>query len=181
MLRLDRMKFVLFLAACAVPLVPCPGQQAAPKPPAATSPRDTTTGRVFENMVEAALKSGGYAVEHQKPVGTRPNGGRHIVDLIARKNGRAVLVSLKWQQAAGTAEQKIPYEIICLAEIMEQTKAAANPADRYPNACIVLGGSGWTLREWYLSGALEKHLPAAKSVPLYDLETFISRANQGKL
>jgi len=26
----------------------------------------------------------------------------------------AILISLKWQQSSGTAEQKVPFEVICL-------------------------------------------------------------------
>ena len=32
------------------------------------------------------------------------------------KNGRQFLVSVKWQQVSGTAEQKVPFEVICLVE-----------------------------------------------------------------
>jgi hypothetical protein len=147
----------------------------------ARASRDTTTGRVFENMVEAALKTGGYDVRGQVLAGTRPNGCKHMVDLVARKDGKAILVSLKWQQAAGTAEQKVPYEIICLAEALEQSRTPGHKGERYDKACIVMGGTGWTLRDWYLSGGLKKHLPAAGDIGLYPLETFVGLANQGKL
>ena len=156
---------------------------AADKPVAGAQPagRDTTTGRVFEKMIEAALKQGGYSVNGQSQVGTRPNGGKHMVDLVARKGDTAILISLKWQQSGGTAEQKIPYEIICLSEALAQSKQTPGPAGTFNKACIVMGGDGWTLREWYLSGALKKHLPASKEVDLYSVDTFIANANKGKL
>ena len=54
-------------------------------------------------------------------------------------------------------------------------------AARDAGLIIVMGGDGWTLREWYLSGALKKHLPASKDVDLYSVDTFIANANKGKL
>jgi hypothetical protein len=42
-------------------------------------------------------------------------------------------VSLKWQQVGGTAEQKVPFEVMCLAD-----------AVRAGHAYLVLGGDGWT-------------------------------------
>jgi hypothetical protein len=38
------------------------------------------------------------------------------VDLVAEKAGEECLISMKWQQTSGTAEQKVPFEILCLAE-----------------------------------------------------------------
>ena len=110
--------------------------------PAPPPPRDTTTGAVFEEMVPRALKHGGYSLEppHQL-VGNRPGGRKHYVDLIASKDGRTILVSLKWQQSDGTTEQKVPFEVICLAEAIRASSG------RFAKAYVVLGGQGWTLRE----------------------------------
>lgn len=80
------------------------------------SPRDTSTGGVLEAMVLPALTRGGYTYQTQQSIGQRFGGGKHIVDVIAEKNGAKYLVSLKWQQVSGTAEQKVPFEVICLAD-----------------------------------------------------------------
>ncbi|MCL6444970.1 MAG: hypothetical protein K6T83_16210 [Alicyclobacillus sp.] len=72
------------------------------------SPRDTSTGAVLEAMIIPTLVRGGYEYETQKEIGTRPNGRKHVIDVVARKSGRIILVSLKWQQVSGTAEQKVP-------------------------------------------------------------------------
>lgn len=142
--------------------------------------RDTTTGRDFENRVEAAFQEAGFTTSHQVLAGTRPNGGRHYVDVVARKDGRNILVSLKWQQAGGTAEQKIPYEMICLAEAIAQSAKAPKQEDRYTKALLVLGGDGWTLKEWYLSGELKKHLPAAAAiVQIHSYESFLNALKAG--
>lgn len=143
-----------------------------PAPP----PRDTTTGDVFEMMVPGALRHGGYACEKpNKPIGTRLGGGRHFVDILATKEGESILVSLKWQQTSGTAEQKIPFEIMCLAEAVKASDG------RYHRAYLVLGGNGWTLRKLYVDGGLSNYLKNCDAVTVLDLETFIARANKGQL
>jgi hypothetical protein len=78
--------------------------------------RNTRTGGVLEAMILPALKQGGYAYKSQVNVGKRLGLGKHMVDAVAEKDGKSVLVSMKWQQVSGTAEQKVPYEIICLLE-----------------------------------------------------------------
>ena len=124
-------------------------------------------------MVLPALKCGGYTYETQVNIGKRPGGGTHKVDAVAEKSGQKILVSLKWQQVGGTAEQKVPFEIICLAEEVR----AAN----FQKAYLVLGGDGWSLREFYVNGGLAKHLTDAGLVSVVTLERFVAVANQGKL
>lgn len=137
------------------------------------SPRNTRTGSVLEAMILPALKQGGYAYTTQQVIGSRFGGGRHIVDVIAEKNKQRFLVSLKWQQTGGTAEQKVPFEVISLGEIV-----LTGPFDK---AYLVLGGEGWTLRDFYVSGELKKHLWHADKVEILTLESFVARANKGEL
>ncbi len=120
-----------------------------------------------------ALDRGGYTWRVQVETGTRPGGRRHQVDAIAQKDGASVLVSLKWQQTSGTAEQKVPFEVMCLADAVRTQKA-----DR---AFLVLGGDGWTLRDFYTSGGLAEHLIHAGFVQVVTLEAFVRLANSGKL
>ena len=49
-------------------------------------------------------------------VGKRLGGGEHFVDVVAEKAGRRLIISLKWQQVSGTAEQKVPFKVIRLEE-----------------------------------------------------------------
>jgi len=137
------------------------------------STRNTTTGTVLEQMVLPALTRGGYKYQIQVNIGKRLGGGRHIVDAVAEKNDRRWLVSMKWQQVSGTAEQKVPFEVISLAEIVI--------SDHYDGAYLVLGGPGWSLREFYTGGGLQKHLAHADKVKIVTLEDFVASANQGKL
>ena len=85
------------------------------------------------------------------------------------------LVSLKWQQVSGTAEQKVPFEMMCLAE--------AVLSGEYDKAYIVLGGPGWSLREYYIGGEMTRYFHARYTdlVEIVDLETFVARANRGEL
>jgi hypothetical protein len=135
--------------------------------------RNTTTGNVLERMIVPALHRGGYACQVQANIGERLGGGRHVADVIATKDGLNYLVSLKWQQVSGTAEQKVPFEVICLAE------AVLN--DGFAKAYLVLGGEGWKLRSFYTGGGLRKHLVHADKVEILTLEAFVAKANQGKL
>lgn len=137
------------------------------------SPRDTGTGGVLEAMVLPALKRGGYAYQTQVVVGKRLGGSKHKVDAIAEKDGERIIVSMKWQQVGGTAEQKVPFEVMCLAEEVK--------SKTFPKAYLVLGGGGWTLRDFYTSGALKDHLTNAALVTVLTLESFVALANKGKL
>ena len=82
---------------------------------------------------------------------------------------------MKWQQTSGTAEQKVPFEILCLAE------AVAESRGRFKKAYLVLGGSGWSLRDYYVSGDIRHYLRNCEPVEIVSLETFVARANQAKL
>lgn len=139
------------------------------------TPRNTKTGGVLEAMVLPALDQGGYTYEKQVEIGKRPGGGRHMVDVLADKEGNKYLISLKWQQVGGTAEQKVPFEVICL------TDAILKSNGNHKKAYLVLGGSGWSLRNFYTSGELGKYLEYKEIVEILTLEDFIARANKGNL
>lgn len=94
------------------------------------TPRNTSTGGVLEAMILPALKRGHYSCETQVKTGTRCGGGTHKVDALAERDGIKVLVSLKWQQTSGTAEQKVPFEVMCLADAVRAGLIA-------PTLCLV--------------------------------------------
>lgn len=142
-----------------------------------TSKKNTKTGTVMERMVPKALDCGGYTYKEQEIIGFRPGGGKHKIDLLATsKKGDKFLISLKWQQVRGTTDQKVPYEVICLGEILQNEKG------KYKKAYIVIGGNGWNkkLKEFYLSGGLKKHLNT-DNIIILSFEDFIAHANNGKL
>jgi len=137
------------------------------------SPGSTRTGGVLERMVLPALDQGGYTYETQVAVGRRLGVGNHVVDVVAEKDGRKILLSLKWQQVSGTAEQKVPFEVICLLDALG--------TGVYERAYLVLGGEGWTLRPFFTSGGLKRFLVNAENVDVVTLEGFVGKANQGRL
>lgn len=130
----------------------------------------------MEQMSIPALRKGGYAFQKHVNVGKRPGGGKHLIDIVASRHGeKSILVSLKWQQTSGTAEQKVPFEVICLV------KALKNNDGRYGRAYVVLGGGGWTLRDFYTQGGLDEYLKDNDLVKIITMESFVGMANQGRL
>ena len=127
----------------------------------------------MEQMVLPALAAGGYAYRTHVNIGKRLGLGSHIIDVLAEKDGVAVPISMKWQQVSGTAEQKVPFEVICLMDAVK--------ASNFVKAYIVLGGEGWTLRSFYTSGGLLGYIDYSEKVEVVTLEAFVGRANAGRL
>ncbi len=136
-------------------------------------PGNTRTGGVLEQMILPALDRGGYRHRSQIAIGDRLGCGRHVVDAVADKDGREFLVSVKWQQVAGTAEQKVPFEVICLLDAIERGP--------YSKAYLVLGGEGWKLRQFYVGGGLNRFLSVEDRVEVVTLEGFVAKANSSRL
>lgn len=124
-------------------------------------------------MVLPALDQGKYTWNVQVNIGQRLGCGQHNIDVVAVKDGRKLLISMKWQQVSGTAEQKVPFEVICLLDALSD--------GQYSKAYVVLGGEGWSLRNFYTSGGLEKFLKHGDQVDILTLESFVAKANAGKL
>ncbi len=140
------------------------------------NPRNTSTGKVLEEMILPALKQGGYSYKRRVCVGERLGGGRHFVDVVAEdREGKKYLISLKWQQVPGTAEQKVPFEVMCLIE------AILSSGGKFHKAYLVLGGPGWRLRDFFVKGGLNKFLCHNELVEIVTLEKFIALANKGNL
>jgi len=136
-------------------------------------PRNTRTGAVLEQMVLPALEMGGYSVERQVLLTERLGGGRHYGDIVASKESERIVISLKWQQASGTAEQKVPYEFMCLADVLAKD-------DTIQKAYIVIGGDGWTKHKFFLND-LNGWVNTDEFVDVVRLDSFVAKANQGLL
>ena len=61
------------------------------------------------------------------------------------------------------------------------TERSAIERGAFEKAFLVLGGEGWTLREFYTSGALTNYIRAAEKIEIVTLEAFVARANRAKL
>lgn len=139
------------------------------------APRDTGTGHVLESMVLPALQKGGYAYKSQVHIGERIGGGKHMADVVAMKDSETIIISLKWQQVGGTAEQKVPFEVISLIAELQDPNTSAQ------KAYLVLGGSGWKLRDFYTGNGLDKYINGIELVSIVTLEEFIAVANNSSL
>ncbi len=114
----------------------------------------------------------------QQIVGSKPGGGRHKADIVGmRPNGSQFLVSLKWQQTTGSAEEKIPFEVIKLLHALRE-----NPSV-FDKAYIVVGGDGFTagLVEFYLSDEFRSYIRDSHKIEILTLNDVITRANRGAL
>jgi hypothetical protein len=99
-----------------------------------------------------------------------------MVDVLAEDSeGNKIIISLKRQQVSGTAEQKVLFDAMCLAETILSSQGA------YKKAYLVLGGEGWRLRDFYTCGGLDKHLSYSNLMDIVTLEGFIAKVNQGEL
>lgn len=117
---------------------------------ATTASRDTTTGKSYEVVVEELLlEYTDHDVKSQVMVGTKRNGGKHYVDILL--NGDE-LVSLKYQRVQGTAEEKIPFEVMKLQHAVID--------HGYKSAVIVLSGpdKAWKWKEYYLSDEFQNDM-----------------------
>ena len=129
----------------------------------------------MEQMVLPALAMGGYRVRRNVDIGSRFNISQHRIDALAVDDGGLqYLISMKWQQVQGTAEQKIPFEVICLVQALLED-------DRFRTAYLVLGGEGWRYKDFYLKGGLEPFIANSDMVNIVSLDRFVGLANQGKL
>jgi len=144
------------------------------------------TGRVFEVTAVPALEMNGYSVKKQAYVGEKLGGGRHRVDALVttpetpRKLSERILVSSKWQQTSGTAEEKVPFEVIKLLHTLACEKELDGTA-KYARAYIVLGGDGWKLKSFYLGDAWRHFMKDTVKVTIVTLDEFITRANRRTL
>ena len=138
-------------------------------------PRNTRTGNVMEDMLTNSLKQGNYEFNKGANVGTRLGGGKHMVDILVYEKDEVYLVSSKSQQTSGTAEQKIPFEVMCLGDVIRNNQTVTK-------AYLVLGGKGWSRKEYFLSNEFKNDLAEfCKKVRIIDLEDFVAIANQRKL
>jgi hypothetical protein len=106
--------------------------------------RDTTTGANYEGIVKYCLERqarlNNFTIHSQIAVGFKPTKGRHVVDwelVSSRDSNIRGLLSCKYQGVSGTAEEKLPFEIIKLLHTMKVDT-------RYKHSWLVMGGVGWS-------------------------------------
>lgn len=139
-------------------------------------PRNTLTGAVLEDTVVPALRRNGYSFGVQQNIGISLGGRKHRADVVIdlSKTTRTV-VSVKWQQTSGTAEEKVPFEVI---KLVHAVKSSSNVI---PYAYLILAGTGWSLKEFYMSRGLHPYIVDHDLVRIISLDEFITRANRKQL
>lgn len=126
-----------------------------------------------KNMIKAGKKFELLLVEHlnqkytnsivQEQVNVGKKIGvnkKYVVDILFNKK---ILVSAKFQDTGGTAEQKIPHEIINLQHLCENYG--------YEKAYIVHSGRGFSLMESYKSPEMSRYI-TAPNVKILSFEEF---------
>ena len=154
-----------------------------------TASRDTTTGTLNEKEIEKFLSENlNEVVKYQVNVGKKRNNGVHIVDVmiggetyIPKNNKRPIsnhkggqLVSLKYQQVLGTAEEKVPFEVMKLQDAIDDYG--------YESALIVLcGDTGWSWKKEYLSERFKKRMKLlGPDVNIISQEEFLEKYSKGR-
>jgi len=145
--------------------------------------RNTTTGTLNEKEIEQFLiENTNELVNAQVNVGKKRNGGNHITDLLiggevytphnkkrpisTHKGG--TLVSLKYQEIQGTAEEKIPFEVMKLQHCI----------DDYGYDCAIMvlcGDTGWKWKDYFLSQEFKDDMKKVyPDVSIISQEQFVS-------
>ena len=100
----------------------------------------TTAGTEVENFIEFDLERNGYNVETQVPAsGINQEWSR--IDIVLVDDDCTEAISLKYQDVAGTAEEKILYEAESLSLMCH--------AHQHKQGTIVLCGTGWSPVKYY--------------------------------
>ena len=135
------------------------------------SQRDSTKNKeVGLKEIKTLLEKNGYNCTQNANVGQRLGGSQHKIDILAEKGALCYLISLKWQEVSGTAEQKVPFEVICLSKTINSSDG------KYEKAYLILGGKKWTLRDFYVGGELKKYCNCEK-VEILTLDDFLTLTN----
>ena len=106
----------------------------------------TTAGTEVENFIEFDLEKQGYNVETQVPAaGINQDWSRIDIVLVDDHHFDGEAISLKYQDVAGTAEEKVLYEAESLSLMCD--------SNDYLLGTIVLCGTGWSTVKynWFLN------------------------------
>ena len=119
--------------------------------------RDTGTGAAFKHVVEGILNSisakQNVMIQRGITVGLKPNGQPNRFDFsISRDTNHDIrgLVSCRSQSTSGSAEEKVPFEVVRMLRTMSLDS-------RYRRGWIILGGNGWSsdLLDFYVHDLIE--------------------------
>lgn len=129
------------------------------------------SGNLFRDDVMRLLEARDYVCLRERCIG-KALGADYHADLLLPE--QSCVVSLKWQQVVGTAEQKIAHDALRLNVLLRN--------GNIKRAYLVLGGprEAWTLRDALIEelGELVKFHPELR---LMRYEEFVALANRAGL
>jgi len=117
-------------------------------------------GRKFEKHIANILKKyDGCSIVEQVTIGKKFGNHKHIVDILVfvKSSNAKIIVSVKFQDVGGTAEEKVGYEMYTLEK------------SDCEKAFIICGGSGWSIFEDLLD--MSKLYPKVNLIRYEDDET----------
>lgn len=132
----------------------------------------------LKSVILPVLEENGYAPREQVEVSRTVGDNTYTADvLIEDADGHRMLVALKWQQAPDAAEEDVPFDAICLGQVVRSS------GGKYEKGYLVLGGDGWTssLRNYYLSDRFAQQLADSDIVAVVSLDDFTRLANKRQL
>lgn len=135
--------------------------------------RDTNTRDVLETMIEDSLTHGGYTFLKKTKMSNRLGGGNFKADFFAQKGEQNIVVTAKWQESSGSAENKIPYDYMCLADVILKEQELTK-------GYLVLGGDGWSKSNFFLN-ELRNWVNCDVDVTVILLSSFVVNARLGRL
>ena len=135
--------------------------------------RNTNTRDVLEAMIEDSLGKGGYDFQKKMTIDRRLGGGKFSADYIAYKDECTIVITAKWQETSGSAENKIPYDYMCLADVIQKN-------DDLTKGYLVLGGDGWSKDDFFIN-ELKFWINIEADVKVMKLSKFVVSSNLGRL
>jgi hypothetical protein len=136
----------------------------------------TSKAAALRSVILPALAHGGYASSRRVALGPDPAGDGRVADVVAQDSrGRCHLIAVRFRSVPSAAEEVVPYEAMCLADIVRRA------GGRYQSAYIVLAGEGWGMRDFLCGAGLRDHLADSKTVQVVSAHSFALRAARGKL
>lgn len=124
----------------------------------------------------SALPSGVWIVRRSVTLSPAPRGGNIQADVLATNSETGFRLGIfpRWQQASGTAEEKI------LFQVLKVQMAVSVKPDCLHAAAFVLEGAGWTWRDYFLSGRWKQYVRLHVPTDCLSFSAFIERFSDGE-
>jgi hypothetical protein len=143
------------------------------------APRDTAPGHASMNVtVLRACRQGGYGILQDRRF-TSLAGREFRAHDVRKAQEPSIIVKPMWQESKGSAQEKVPYNILHLGWLAHQGYLDGSVARAY----LVLGGVGWDdgLYRAYLTGKYNAFIHNGGRVCVVGLDEFLRLAQDGML